>query len=102
VDVAAAETTSVNLKLRGGGLLEAVALRQDGSRAVAQFAVALGDHIVAFEVGSDILRLRLATGWYTVTATDGTGARDSRQFQIAGDGSTAQVALGLGMGFGRR
>lgn len=94
-EVRAGETTSVDLKLRGGGLLEAVALDAAGSSVGATFVVrdAHGRH-VAGDYGPPFL-VRLASGSYTVTATAANGARDSREVVIPADGRRTQVALAL-------
>ncbi|MCK6459223.1 MAG: carboxypeptidase-like regulatory domain-containing protein, partial [Planctomycetes bacterium] len=95
VDVRAGETTSVDLKLRGGGLLEAVALDPSGSAVGANFGVRDGHgRWVAGDYGPPFL-VRLASGRYTITATDANGARDSREVTIPADGTRTQVALAL-------
>jgi hypothetical protein len=95
-EVRAGETTDVALRLRGGGLLEVVALDSSGSFTSATFEIrdARG-HRVTLDGPESRLIERLASGTYTVTATDGNGARDSREIEIPADGSRTQVALAL-------
>jgi protocatechuate 3,4-dioxygenase beta subunit len=95
-EVRAGETKDVVLKLRGGGLLEAVALDSSGSFTWATFEIK-GErgHRVALEGPDTRLLERLASGSYRITATDGRGARDSRDVEIPADGRKTQVALSL-------
>jgi len=103
-EAVAGETTNIDLKLRGGGILEAVALREDGSRTMADFDIRdTGGHRIDVADGPvNSLRVALASGSYTVTATDGTGASDRRQVQIDADGRETRLALALGMPMDRR
>jgi hypothetical protein len=96
-EVRAGETTEVELKLRGGGLLEAVALDANGSRAWATFEItdARGHRVPVDEGPESVLLVRLASGSYTVTAADAGIGRDSRQVQIPADGSRVHLALAL-------
>jgi hypothetical protein len=91
-EVKAGETTSVDLALRGGGWLEAVALDASGTAVWATFEIAdpLGRRV---GTGYCTLLLRLASGRYTVTATGASGLKDSREVEIPATGGRTQVAL---------
>jgi hypothetical protein len=92
-EVKAGETTNVDLRLRGGGVLEAVALDASGTGVWATFEIAdARGRRVAADYGRQALLL-LASGRYRVTATDGNGARDSLEVEIPGDGGRTRVAL---------
>jgi hypothetical protein len=96
-EVRAGETTEVALRLRGGALLEAVALDASGSGVWGRYEVrdAKG-RIVADDHDYERPFLQwLASGAYTVTATDAKGARDSREVVIPADGTRTEVALAL-------
>jgi len=94
-EVKAGETTSVDLKLRASGILEAVALDASGARVGATFTITdAHGRPVTTDYGSPLL-IGLASGPYTVTAVDANGARDTRDFEIPADGSKTRVALAL-------
>jgi hypothetical protein len=94
-EVRAGETTSVDLKLRASGILEAAALDASGTVVGATFTITdPHGRPVAFDYGSPAL-LVLASGSYTVTGVDPNGARDTRDFDIPAEGGRTRVALAL-------
>ncbi|HEX5137788.1 MAG TPA: carboxypeptidase-like regulatory domain-containing protein [Planctomycetota bacterium] len=94
-EVRPGETTEVELKLRGGGILEALALDASGAAVGAMFGITdPRGHLVLREYGPPFLP-RIASGTYTVSAVDANGARDSREVTIPAGGGRTRVALAL-------
>jgi len=96
-EVRADATTSIDLKLRGGGMLEVVSLLEDGSRTMATYRITdeHGHPVAGLDDPVNPCRILLASGFYRVEALGATGGRASGEVIIPADGSETKLALAL-------
>ncbi len=97
VEVVAGETRDVDLRQRGGGLLEAAALGEDGIYALATFRVRdeQGRGVAVDSEPAAFLRVALASGTYTVEAVERSGRAGEGRVNVPADGREVRMVLVL-------